>query len=425
VTEVATQPIDEALADKDSATLVMEILFKAPDSVKSPYSRYRALRNTAPRCRIEFPQGVAWVLTGYHDCRHALIDPNLGHAEHRPRLGDDRGVDRPRTMMFMDGPPHIRQRGLVSRAFTPKRVERLRPKIAEHVKELLDRVVEKVGPGGGEIELVDSFAFQLPVAVIGELVGVPAADWPLLRRLTRAASEALELFAGPEVLKRSDAALNEMEEYFRALIAERKARPRDDLISALVQVEQDGESLSVEEIVSVTVLLFGAGFQTATDAIGNGTIALWSHPDQLAKLRADRSLMPSAVEELLRFENPPHLLGRAVQNDTAWRDGTPLAAGENLLILLGAANHDPTVFANPEVLDLARFAGENPPEPPLSFAWGPHHCLGVQLARAELQLAFSGLLDRFREIEVVDDPLKWRASNFRGLHSLNVHLVPA
>jgi cytochrome P450 len=417
--------VPESTLSADPTTLAMELLMKAPEAVQNPYPRYRALRETAPRCRLEFPQGVGLMLTTFEDCKFALTDPGLGHAEQRPRLGDDRGDGRPRTMMYMDGEPHARQRGLVSRALTPRRVERLRQSVDILVDELITAIIDRIGPGGGEVELVDSFAFRLPVAVIGRLVGVPAEEWPKLRDLTRRASEALEMLPTPDVLKRSDEALREMETYFLGLLEERRAEPRDDLMSALAQVEENGERLTEQEIVSVTVLLFGAGFQTATDAIGNGVAALCDNPDQMARLRADRSLLPSAVEELLRYDNPPHLLGRYVQKDTVWPDGTPLKAGQHLMIMIGAANRDPARYDEPDVLDLARFHGDTPPESPLSFAWGAHHCLGMHLARLELQTAFDSLLTRFSRIEVVDNPLKWRRSNFRGLQSLQTHLVPA
>jgi cytochrome P450 len=247
----------------------------------------------------------------------------------------------------------------------------------------------------------------------------------MLRRLTRQASAALEMLAPPDVLRSSDDALREMESYFADLLAKRRAEPRDDLMSALSQVEENGERLADSEITAVTVLLFGAGFQTATDAIGNGVTALAANPDQERRLRTEPDILHSAVEELLRYENPPHLLGRYVHEDATWPDGSELSSGQHLLIMLGAANRDPSRYDDPERLDLGRFAGENPPAPPLSFAWGPHHCLGIHLARMELQLAFGGLVQRFREITILDQELAWRESNFRGLHSLQVKLVPA
>lgn len=405
--------------------LAMEIVFNAPRPTADPYPYYQALREAAPRCPLAFDQGRALMLTSYDDCQFALTSTSMSHGEQRPALGDHRGLGKPRTMMYMDGEPHLRQRGLVSRALTPRRINALKDSVGSLVDELLDKLVERLGPGGGEAELVDAFTFRLPVAVIGRLVGVPDSDWEMLRWLTRRASAALEMLAPPDVLRSSDEALNEMEAYFGDLLRKRQAEPQDDLMSALAQVEIDGERLAAHEITSVTVLLFGAGFQTATDAIGNGVTALAANPDQERLLRDNPDLVNSATEELLRYEVPPHLLGRYVHEDTEWPDGTPLTAGQHLLIMLGAANRDPSKYDDPERLDVTRFASDTPPPTPLSFAWGAHHCLGIHLARMELRLAYAGLMKRFSRIEVLDDPLRWRESNFRGLHELNVRLTPA
>ncbi|MEV4200733.1 cytochrome P450 [Micromonospora globbae] len=422
----------ETVVSADPRIIAMELLMKAPATVSSPYPHYHALRAAAPKYRMEQPgQGVGWVLTTYDECRAALRSPSLDKSAQRPRMGDFRGREGARTLLFLDGPEHTRLRGLVSRVFTPRRVETLRPRLTAFVDSLLDEVTRQVGPRGGEIDLVGAFGFPLPVMVIGELVGVPPEDWPLLRRLTRAASGGLEIFAPEEVLKASDQALGEMEEYFADLVRKRREEPRDDLATALGQVEVDGDKLSVDELIQVIVLLFGAGFQTMTDLIGLGTYALCRNPDQMQRLREQPELTRSAIEELLRYDSPVHVLGRAAFEDTTFLDGTPLAAGEHVITLIGAANRDPARYADPDVLDIARFAGPEPPETPLSFAWGPHHCLGAQLARAEGQIAFRRLVDRFSVVELADPDideidLEWRhSSTFRGLEELRLRLVPA
>ncbi|QLQ35881.1 cytochrome P450 [Micromonospora robiginosa] len=422
----------ETVASADPQIIAMELLMKAPATVSSPYPHYHALRAAASKYRMEQPgQGIGWVLTGYDECRAQLRNPALDKSAQRPRMGDSRGRQGARTLLFLDGPEHTRLRGLVSRVFTPRRVETLRPRLAGFVDGLLDDVAREVGPTGGEVDIVGSFGFPLPVMVIGELVGVPPEDWPLLRRLTRAASAGLEIFAPEEVLKASDQALGEMEEYFTDLVRKRRENPRDDLASALGQVEIDGDRLGLDELIQVIVLLFGAGFQTMTDLIGLGTHALCRNPDQLDRLRAEPDLTRSAIEELLRYDSPVHVLGRAAVEDTAFLDGTPLRAGEHVITLIGAANRDPARYADPDTLDIARFAGAEPPETPLSFAWGPHHCLGAQLARAEGQIAFRRLVDRFAVVELADPDideidLEWRhSSTFRGLEELRVRLVPA
>lgn len=405
--------------------LVTELLAKTPATVVDPYPHYRALRSAAPRFRLEHPTGIGHVLTTYDDCRHALRNPALDKSAQRPQLGDARGEARARTLLFLDGAEHTRLRGLVSRAFTPRRATALRSRLAGFVDELLDRVAAEVG-AGGPVDLVERLAFPLPVMVIGELVGVPRADWGMLRMLTRRVSEGLEMFAPPELLAVADQALREMEEYFVALVHLRQSEPRDDLISALGQVEVDGDRLAMAELIAVVVLLFAAGFQTMTDLIGLGALALHRHPEELARLRADPALVESAVDELLRYDSPVHVLGRAAARDTAFADGEPILAGEHVIVLIGAANRDPARYPDPERLDVARFAGPVPPEPPLSFSWGPHHCLGAPLARAEGQLVFGRLLARFAVMEVDEARVSWRQSTtFRGIESLTVRLTPA
>lgn len=414
-----------AQVSTDPGTLVAELLTKAPSTVSSPYAHYRALREAAPKYRMETPQGVGWVLTTYDECRAALRNTSLDKSAQRPKLGDERGEGRARTLLFLDGDPHTRLRGLASRAFTPRRVEKLKPRLEVFVDRLIQDLIARRDENG-EVDLVTAFAFPLPVMVIGELVGVPEADWPLLRRLTRTASSGLEMFAPPEVLKVADGALAEMEEYFVGLVEERRKEPKDDLISALGAVEIDGDRLSTDELIRLIVLLFGAGFQTMTDLIGLGTLALCENRDQMRLLKEDMSLIPSGVEELLRYDSPVHVLGRAAFEDTAFLDGTPIAAGEHVITLIGAANRDPAKYENPEQLNVRRFQGEGAPEVPLSFAWGPHHCLGAQLARAEGYIAFERLLSTFSDIEIAGDELSWRlSSTFRGVESLPVKLTLA
>lgn len=404
--------------------IVMELLSKSPATVADPYEHYRVLREAAPRFRLVHPTGVGYVVTTYDDCRFALRSPALDKSAQRPQLGDSRGEGHARTLLFLDGEEHTRLRGLVSRAFTPRRVQKLHPRLAGFVDELLEPVTEAVG-SGGTIDLVAMLAFPLPVMVIGELVGVPRPDWPMLRTLTRQASGGLEMFATPESLASSDEALREMEVYFTDLVRRRRADPRDDLISALAQVEVDGDVLTTEELISVVVLLFGAGFQTMTDLIGLGTLTLHRNPDQLAKVRADPALVPAAVEEMLRYDSPVHVLGRAAVQETVFPDGQPLHAGEHVITIIGAANRDPARYRDPETFDVTRFTGDAPPEAPLSFSWGPHHCLGAQLARAEGTLVFGKLLQRFSHLAVDEEALRWRRSTtFRGIEQLHVELAP-
>jgi cytochrome P450 len=212
----------------------------------------------------------------------------------------------------------------------------------------------------------------------------------------------------------------EMSDYFDRLVESRRGRPEDDLLSALIAAEDAGDRLTHEELIANVILMFAAGFETTSNLIGNGLVALCANPGELDRLRVDRSLLPSAIDELLRFDSPVQLDARQALVDTTLPDGTPIAADETALTLLGAANRDPARFDDPDRLDVGR--ADNAP---LSFAWGIHHCLGAALARAEGEAVFGALLDRFGTIEVLDDPPQWRRSlTLRGLDALNVRLTP-
>ncbi|CAN5511280.1 cytochrome P450 [soil metagenome] len=406
-------------------TLAFELIAGLPHVVDDPYPHYRALRELAPVHRIELPNGaVLWVLTRYDDCKAVLASPRFGKEDRANRtgtglFGQDLGapaVDLERRtppMLFLNPPDHTRIRGLFSRAFTPKRVDALRG----HIDAIASAILTGVE---GEVELLDTLAFPFPVAVIGELVGVPETDRPRFRQLVRDGAASLELSADAEVLQRAAVALGEMTAYFDDLIAVRRRRPEDDLLTALIEVEDAGDTIAHDELIANVILLFAAGFETTSNLIGNGVVALGAHPDELARLRADRSLLPGAVDEILRYDSPVQLDGRTALADTTLPDGTEVAAGETVVTLLGAANHDPARFADPDRFDIGRADSGA-----LSFAWGIHHCLGASLARAEGAAVFAQLLDRYRAIEVLDDPPRWRQSmTLRGLDALPVRLLP-
>lgn len=416
------------LHEQHPSTLAFELIAGVPDVVVNPHEHYRALRDVAPVHRLELPTGPPlWVLSRYDDCKAVLASHHFGtpgglfegdepavslFGQERP----DVPVDRVPPMLMQNPPDHTRIRGLFSRAFTPRRIDAMRP----HIEDLVAGILEPLRDGG-EVDLLDVLGFPLPVAVIGELVGVPREDWPRFRTLVRDGASSLELNADIEVLTKAAAAMTEMGEYFAALVEERRARPADDLLSALIQVEDQGDRLTVEELIANVILLFAAGFETTTNLIGNGIATLGTHPAELARVQADRSLLPSMVEEILRYESPVQLDARGAYEDTTMIDGTPVARGEIVITLLGAANRDPARFADPERFDVGR--ADNAP---LSFAWGIHHCLGAALARAEGLATFAGFFDRFAGVELLDDPPRWRRSlTLRGLDSLRVHLTPA
>jgi cytochrome P450 len=412
-----------SLAEQHPTTLAFELIAGVPDVVGNPHAHYKALRDQAPVHLVELPTGdTFYVLTRYDDCKAVLASHAFGKGEGIPRgqgiLGQEMpepDPDRVPPMLFLDPPDHTRIRGLFSRAFTPRRIEALRSSIDDIVAGMLEPLRD-----AGEVDLLDTFGFPVPVAVIGELVGVPKEDWPRFRTLVRNGAASLELNADREVLELARTSLEEMGVYFDALIEERRTSPRDDLLSALIQVEEQGDRIAHDELITNVILLFAAGFETTTNLIGNGMVALLQHPDQLQRLRGDRSLLPSAVEEILRFESPVQLDGRTALVDTTLPDGSPVPEGRFAITFLGAANRDPDRFVDPERFDVGR---EN--NAPLSFAWGIHHCLGANLARAEGYSAFGALLDTFSDIELLDDPPVWRRSlTLRGLDRLRVRLTP-
>jgi cytochrome P450 len=403
----------------DADTLLVELV-ATPEGKADPYSRYATLRTHSPVHRSGFG---FWVLTRYDDCQHLLRHPHVGKdfsgavsalglsEEHQAEQAAFRNDHT--NMLFADPPDHTRLRGLASRAFTPRTVEGLRPHIVALVEGLID------GFGDGEVDVMDALAFPLPVTVIGEMLGVPAEDRGQFRPLVRASTALLELTITPEALKEATAASAALEKYFTDLVAERRARPQDDLLTKLIYAEDEGDRLSEIELVSTSILLFAAGFETTTHLLGNGLYALLQHPDELARLRADRTLLRTAVDEMLRFDSPVQINARTAYADIEIA-GHQIGGGSTVLALLGAANRDPARFSDPDRFDVGRSEGA-----PLSFGSGIHYCLGAALARMEAQIVFDRLLDRFGTWEPVGGQPQHRDSlTLRGLVDLRVRFTP-
>ena len=404
--------------------LLFELL-ATPEGRADPYPRYAQLREHWPvhRLVLDAPGSSAgtWVLTRFDTCQAVLRHPRVGKdfASMQRRWGIDEGElaaqqtfssERP-SMLFSDPPDHTRLRGLVSKAFTPRTVEALRPHIVRLADEILDTI------GTGDVDVMGALAFPLPVSVIGEMLGVPRDDRPQFQRLVRAAAAALEPFVSSESLAAANEATLAMEDYFRHLVAERRKAPTDDVLSKLIAAEDGGDQLSTQELLSTAILLFAAGFETTTNLIGNGLLALLRHPTELERLRQDPSLLPSAVEELLRYDSPVQVNGR-IAGDTVEIDGHTFPPGATLLVLQGAANRDPARFPDPDRLDIGRADGAS-----MSFGTGIHFCLGAALARVEGQVVFGRLLERYRTIELLDDDPRYRDSiTLRGLAELPVKL---
>jgi cytochrome P450 len=387
----------------------LDVDFFAPEVRADPWPFYARLREADPVHRR--PDGD-WILTRYADCQGVLADPrcssNPAH-ESRPSEGSPARQAGSNLLLFLDPPDHTRLRRLVSKAFTPRRVEELRPRIAELVDALLDEV-----DGEPTFNLLEALAFPLPVIVICELMGVPAEDRDSLKEWSTAASRLLDPDVEGETLELGLLAGMGLAGYFDALFEERRRQPQDDLVSGLVAAEEEGDRLSADELRAITVLLFIAGHETTMNLIGNGTYALLQHPDQLALVRDDPEMARSAIEELLRYDGPVHVTARVPTEDIDV-GGTPIAAGERMVVALGAANRDPAQYPDPDRLDVTREDNRH-----LTFSHGIHFCLGASLARVEGQAAIPRLLQRFPDLALAAEPSYREHLVLRGLTELQV-----
>ncbi|MBV9283959.1 MAG: cytochrome P450 [Acidimicrobiia bacterium] len=385
-----------------------------------PYRQYERLRETEPVHHA--PMG-GWVLTRYADIWSLLRDQRVSSSEimseaEREMMLRALGLWEAwqdsvvrefvnATLLTMDPPEHTRVRALVSKAFTPKAVERLRP----HIEELVDVLLE---PFEGTVDVVKALAEPLPALVICELLGVPEADRAELQTLSHAGTVLVEPMIDAEQLRSGDAALSRLIDYFEALVEERRRQPQADLLTALAITEIEGERLDDRELAVNAILLFAAGHETTTNLIGTGTLALLEHPDQLALLRADPGLVPGAVDEFLRYESPVQFTARRAAQPIVIGDHE-IPASERIIVVLGAGNRDPARYAKPDHLDVTRTDVQ-----PLTFGGGIHYCLGAALAKAEAQTVFRKLLVRFPEMSLDGDPVRRRSFTLRGLTSLPV-----
>jgi cytochrome P450 len=380
-----------------------------PGFVADPYPTYARLRQ-APVGWHE-PTGL-WLVSRHADVDAALRNRSL-HRVFTPRRPADRFHDwnlvNERAMLELEPPEHTRQRRLVAAAFTPRRVERLRPKIRALADSLLDAALD-----GGQVELVGGLAEPLPVAVIAELLGVPAADRPLLRPWSNAIVGLYELTPDETVAERAATAAAEFVGYLRDLIAVRRRTPGEDLLSALVAATDGGDRLAEDEVVAVGVLLLNAGHEATVNVIGNGVLALLRRPDQLDRLRRRPDLLPAAADECIRYDTPLSLFQRTAVADVGI-GGVSVPAGQRVGVLLGSANRDGEVFDRPDGFDAGRR-----PNPHLGFGAGIHYCLGAPLARVEVVEAVAALLARFPRLELAAEPPLRSSFQFRGVRELTV-----
>jgi pimeloyl-[acyl-carrier protein] synthase len=316
-----------------------------------------------------------------------------------------------RQMLFLDPPDHARVRGLASKAFTPRRVEALRAHIQHITDSLLDTVRDQ-----GQMDVIADLGYPLPAIVTAEMLGIPTSDWRLLTKWSGDFAQVLGNFQhnpdhAPKVLR----SLEEMSAYFHAALREQRKCPRDGLLTALLNAEQDGDRLTDEEIVANTIITMVGGQETTTNLIGNGILTLLRHPDQLEKLRADISFIPSAVEELLRYESPSQHTARLAPDDVML-GGKKVLKRQAVIAVMGAANRDPERFPDPDRLDICRQDNRH-----VAFAWASHYCFGAPLARIEGQTAFATMLRRMPNLRLKPGPIVWRDNlGLRGLKALPV-----
>lgn len=377
-----------------------------PANRPDPYPLFHKLRAAGP---FTMADGAITVI-GSHERSTALLrDPTLSSDRSRtllPRRFNRRRGERPTSFLSMDPPDHTRLRKLVSKAFTPRVIAGLAPRITEIVDELI------AGFGADGFDVVSQLAYPLPVRVICELLGVPESDHDLFegwsRLLVRGLDPAMSI-TDPAEAADVERASDEFQAYFRGVIADRRREPGDDLLSRLVQIEEQGDQLSEDELISTCTLLLVAGHETTANLIANGVLALLRHPDQLAALRADPELIGGTVEEVLRYDPPVQLTTRVVRKPTPLGDVVVPTDGV-LLILLGAANRDPAVFDEPDRFDISRDTKQH-----LSFAAGAHFCLGAPLARLEGTIALSAFAGRVVDPELDAASLRYRPHvNLRG-----------
>ncbi len=391
--------------------------------ISNPYPLYHQLRAVDPVFWDEELGG--WVVTSYADVLSGLRDPRF--SAQRMEIATDwipeemKGRLEPpitaltRQILFLDPPDHTRLRSLVSKAFTPRMIDMLRSRIQQIVDELLDAAQQK-----GQIEAIADFTYPLPAIVIAEMLGVPAED---RERFTLWSGNFANLLDGGsgmtfEQLVENLLGINEFMEYFRAIIRQQRQQPQDNLLQAMIDAEEQGDVLSENEVLGNCVLLLAAGHGTTTHLIGNGLLALLRHPEHIALLRTNPALLPGAIAELLRYDSPVQMTSRIAREDLSL-GGKTIQAGQEVLLSLGAANHDPAQFTHPDSLDLRRQENRH-----MAFGQGIHFCLGAALARVEAEIAFGSFFQRFSHPQLMTNDVHWFSSQvFRGLLELPIALT--
>jgi cytochrome P450 len=392
----------------------------SPEGRANPYPIYATLREAG--ALIKTPFG-GWMVTRYEPVdrvlRSSAFRTPRGYRDASDPAGPPRfdaatalGLHRRHWVIFQSGEAHTRLRKLIMKVFTPRAVRALAPRIESLVDELLAPALER-----GAMEVISDLAYPLPATVICELLGIPAADRERNRLWAAVTAQTIDPMCTDAQITAAEAAMHEWDAYIRELLAERRRNPGHALLDAMLAVEDDGTSLTEDEVAANATFLFLAGHETTTNLIGNGLYALLRQPDQLAKLRAEPGLVDNAIEELLRFDSPVQFAPR-VALETIEIEGVTLDKELPIMLSLGSANHDPRRYDRPDDLDIARADPR-----PLSFGGGPHFCVGAALARLEAKHAFAALVARARTIELATDRVTWRpALALRSLVELPITL---
>ena len=387
-----------------------------PEVLANPYPLYQRLRTEDP---VHWdPYLHAWVVTRYADVVTVFQRFSADRTPTPERLRE-MGLAQltplaqlmVRQMLFLDPPAHSRVRGLAAKAFTPRRVEVLRA----HIQDIADSLLD-AAQSTGQMEVIAQLGRPLPAIVTEELLGLPISDREQLTRWSTDFAEVLGNFQhNPDHAQRVLQTVNEMVAYFQEAVREHRAHPRDDLISAFVAAETDGDRLTDEEIVANTIITMIGGQETTTNLIGNGILTLLQHPDQLEKLRGDYTLILSAIEELLRYEAPSQHTARLAPEDVEL-GGKLIGKRQAVIAVMGAANRDPERFPDPDRLDICRQDNRH-----VAFAWASHFCFGAPLARLEGQIVIESVLRRMPNLRLEPGPLQWRTNmGLRGLMALPV-----
>ena len=363
-----------------------------------PFDKYEELRRKDPVHRLRTIN--AWVLTQYEDANAVLRD----HARFSRDYG---GKSAYRSMLDTDPPDHTRLRTLVSKAFTPRSVSDLAPRIQQIVDDLIDATERR-----DRFDLIDAFAYPLPVIVIAEMLGVPPEDIEVFKSWSNAVALSVEPTVNDEQTRRIQESGEKLYDYFEGIIEQRRRNPQDDMITALIAAEDEGDRLTHEELLATLLLLLVAGNETTRNLIGNGTLALVRNPDQLERLRNEPDLIDSAINEMLRYDSPVQLDGRMATEEVEI-GGKLIKPGQRAICLLGAANRDPSVFTNPDVFDIGRQEASH-----IAFGRGIHYCLGAPLAILEGRIAFSSLLNRFSSVTLLSEPEYREQVVLRGVKEL-------